>query len=57
MAINFSLHLLAQKLKLVLNITSCFVLNLIWDTLNEKEHIRYSTENNISDYRKIINLV
>ena len=57
MAINFSLHLLAQKLKLVLNITGCFMLNLIWYALNEKEHIRYSTENSISDYRKIINLV
>ena len=57
MAINFSLHLLAQKLKLVLNITGCFMLNLIWDALNEKKHIRYSTENSISDYRKIINLV
>lgn len=57
MAINFSLHLLAQKLKLVLNIMLNFMLNFIWDALNEKEHIRYSTENSISDYRKIINLL
>lgn len=45
------------KIKSGVKYLSCFMLNFIWDALNEKEHIRYSTENSISDYRKIINLL